>query len=285
MKAQTLSINMHVPCDAQCPFCIARLTYKTGVNNNVRLLRALPRAIKFATLHQIDTVLVTGIGEPTANQDDLTDILMALRDSPIPIVEMQTNGYNLWKDHSYLSVLRNKGLNTLAISACSMDPVKSAEIMKLGNGRGDYLYTDLISDAANMGFLVRLSLNMVCDDYWGDIDTWAKTLKSLGLHQLTLREIGEPSEMGKENERILDWIRTNKASAAQIAGLRTIIEKPDRLLRRLDYGASVYDYHGLSTSIVTCYTDNTNPDEIRSVILQPDGHCYHSWNFKGSSLW
>jgi hypothetical protein len=31
-------------------------------------------------------------------------------------------------------------------------------------------------------------------------------------------------------------------------------------------------------------TDTTEPDEIRNLILQPDGHIYHSWNYRGSIL-
>lgn len=284
MKAQTLNINMQVPCDAACPFCISRLTYKTGVTDNTRLIQALPRAIKFATLHQIDTALITGVGEPTSGIQDLCEIMSIIGQSPIPIIELQTNGYKLCKELQALKYLKNLGLNTISISVCSMDPATSSKIMfpKLND---KYDYTDLIKSASDLGLLVRLSLNMLEDDNWDSLPEWAINLKSIGLHQLTLRQIGSPSEMGSNHTGIMNWIGDKAACRNTIQIVKNTVENPERLLRNLTYGARVYDYKGLSTSVVTCMTDNANPDEIRSVILQPDGHCYHSWNFSGSSIW
>jgi len=283
MKAQTLNINMHVPCKMKCPFCMARLTYKTGINNNERLIAALPKVIKYATLHQTDTALITGIGEPTDKLNDLFVILHKLYNSPVPIIELQTHGLNLYNDYNLLRSLKQAGLNTISISVCSMDFLRSAEIMQSVDPK--YNYNSVIKEASDLGFLVRLSLNIIKNDDWDNFPEWAEKIKGIGLHQLTLRQIGSPDETSPHHQQILEWIKGEAASEQIINNLRAEIEQPGRLLRRLGYGAMVYDYKGISTSIVTCMTDNPNPDEIRSVILQPDGHCYHSWNFKGSAIW
>ena len=290
MKAQSMSVNLVGPCNAQCPFCISKVTWKTGIQHNDLLLQNAHKALKYAQYHNIDTVLITGSGEPTMPKTypDLRYLLIDVRNIGIPKVELQTNGVRLI-DEELLKDLANLGLNTVAISIASPDAKESANIMKI-----DFNYWELIEKLKKYGFLVRISLNMIKDNLKNvdiSLAEWAKELKKRGVHQLALRELGLPNIDNIQQDKqlvknICDWIQEHKLKERDVnfTLLYDEIEQPDRLLRRLPFGINIYDYHGLSTCITTCMTDTVNPDEIRSLILQPDGHVYHSWNFEGSIL-
>jgi len=120
MQATSLSVNMPGPCNADCPFCISKLTghcEEKAIDPS-----ALMKAFKYAAHHKVDTVLFTGKGEPTLNFPFLE---LAIREASeiFPIIELQTNGLVLWEDYTsgnfkLLDRLRHLGLTTLSISIC-----------------------------------------------------------------------------------------------------------------------------------------------------------------------
>ncbi len=63
------------------------------------------------------------------------------------------------------------------------------------------------------------------------------------------------------------------------------IRSAPRLLRRLPYGAAVYDLDGVAVSHFDyCVQDDHGPDDIRSQIFAEDGHLYMAWNSPASVL-
>ena len=285
MKAQSLSINLTGPCNAKCPFCISRLTWKTGVTDNTMLLKRLPQALRYAAHHNVDTVLITGSGEPT-HPTVVGDMRTALIEANkfIPNVELQTNGKFLLEDNGELKHLATiLGLNTLAISIADPDPMESSRIM----GLNDFNYLELVEKAASYGLLIRISLNLTKTGVTNfDPTKWAADLKTIGVHQLVFRELGKPNGDSVHHQVVQEWIDNNKLNrnSKLFRKLKCVVQSPGRHLRTLPYGAEIYDFQGLSTCLTTCMTDNINTAEIRSLILQPDGHVYHSWNFEGSIL-
>jgi len=289
MKATSLSVNLWAPCNAKCPFCISRLTWKTGEHSNDLLIRALPKAYGYAKWHGVDTVLFTSNGEPALAKEELETALDIAVSFGFPVIELQTNGYAFTDTSAiYTGDLAAAGLTTMAISVAHPDPVRSAEIMGLPSG---YNYLDIARQAAEKGLVVRVSLNLtedVVDLTHPDISVkpwviYARKLREAGVHQLTLRELGMPEATDK-GVRIAEWISKSAASDSQVGHLARMIERNGKPLRRLSYGNTVYEFEGLGVVVATCMTDNTNPDEIRSLILMPDGHLYHSWNHRGSIL-
>ena len=288
MKATSLSINIQGPCDAQCPYCIARETWKTGMRGTRLTMSALDKAYRYAKWHGVDTVLVTGSGEPTERFEAAIGAIRTAEEYGFPCIEMQTNGYNLWADTDKLARLVQKGLTTLSISISHPDPKISAEMVKLPS---DYNYMDLIRQANDLGLMVRVSLNLskgvfpsgkVRDGYMAWLPEFAKTIKAAGAHQLTLRELGMPTG-ADESHKTVQWWKANRTTDEQMDAVVTVVTWGRNQLRKLSYGNMVYQFEGLGTTISTCMTDTTNPDEIRSLILQPDGHLYHTWG-EGSIL-
>jgi len=289
MKATSLSVNLWAPCNAKCPFCISRLTWKTGEHSNDCLLASLPKAYRYAKWHRVDTVLITSNGEPTLAGDQRRDLFTAIvgaAETGFPVIEMQTNGYTLLEP-AFLNALVEAGLTTVSISVAHPDPVRSAEIMGLPS---DYDYLSVVQAAASKGLVVRVSLNLLADHCpKGQVNgqTWARdyaaSLREAGVHQLTIRELGLPDGVDPEH-RVPTWIHENKLSAQRTEMLADYIKRTGTALRRLSYGNTVYEFEGLDVTVSTCMTDNEDPDEIRSLILMPDGHVYHSWNHRGSIL-
>ena len=80
----------------------------------------LDKALKYAAYHNVDTVLITGKGEPTL-QEIVYRIIKDAQRKMFPIIELQTNGYKLWKErnHGILEQLAAYGLTTIAISVSS----------------------------------------------------------------------------------------------------------------------------------------------------------------------
>lgn len=289
MHATSLSVNLAGGCDARCPFCIASTTWKTGQRQNHRLESALPRALDYARYHGVDTVLVTGSGEPTLHRELVLRIASEARRVGIPAVELQTNGARLAEDPGYRGELAGHGVSTVALSVSSVDPARSAALMGLEH---DYLALAEALDA--MGFLVRISLNLVCADreaLIGEADgaglrAFADVLRARGVRQLTLRALGVPAqpEPGAESEEKIRWVKEHALSPSDLTTLEQVVREEGTPLRALSYGALVFDFRGLSMVLTTCMTDTTAAEEIRSLILQPDGHVYHSWNYRGSIL-
>ncbi len=294
MKAQSLSINLTGPCNATCPFCISRLTWKTGIKDNKTLLRCLPRALEYAKFHGVDTVLITGSGEPTSVSDDLFRVIDVTRKIGIPKIEVQTNGLDLVLNPQMVPTLILKGVTTIALSMAHPSINKNRRLM--WPGREDSPNIPLLAKVINdLDAICRVSLNLIegtlvtkAEDLPGTtaelLSSWAIDLKGWGVHELTLRELGMPSETTDDGVQIRDWIDQNAMPQADVDAIKREVEQTSRFLRRLPFGVDVYDYHGLSACVTTCLTDNINPEEIRSLILQPDGHVYHSWSFAGSIL-
>jgi len=283
MKATSLSINLAGGCNAKCPFCISSSTWKTGVHDNKKLEKALPKALAYARYHSVDTVLITGSGEPTLHKDLLFRIAKETRNLGIPAIEVQTNGALLEKDPGILSGFYFNGVTTVALSISSTDPGRSAELMGI-----DVNYLTLAKQIDEMGFLCRISLNLTRGDQFlthpESLREYAHILKGAGVRQLTFRQLGFPEvpEETKSSSEKIKWIEQN--GFGLFSDLSETVRSCGSFLRSLSYGAEVFDFEGLSVVPTTCMTEKTNGEEIRSFILQPDGHIYHSWNYRGSIL-
>ena len=284
MKATSLSVNVRSGCNATCPFCIASTTWKTGHEGNRHLRAGLGRALNYARYHKVDTVLITGSGEPTLKRDLIMRILDETNRVGVPITELQTNGLLLARDDTYLDELDELHLNTVALSVASVSAPRSAELMSV-----EMDYFALARQVSERGMLCRISLNLVDEDsdfLKANLADYVDELRACGVKQFTLRQLGIPEKFDETEKALakVEWVKDKAMGLSDVEVLRDEIRMKGHLLRTLSYGASVYDYRGLSTCIATCMTETTREDEIRSLILQPDGHLYDSWNYKGSCL-
>jgi hypothetical protein len=259
------------------------MTWKTEAQNNENLSLRLQEALSYAKFHGVDTVLFTGSGEPTLCWDLPA---MAVEASTMPIRELQTNGYKLSQQ------LRNDWIENfthISISAASTDPARSAEIMGLPR---DYNYLELAKTLSQLGFVVRIQLNL---NKIGNpptfaveafVDVFTRLLRKKGVHQLSLHQIQTPyGKPKKSSGEYVKWIEEHAWSAKQCHKIWRAVADLGVHLRTLSFGAKVYDVNSVSVAVTHCMDmEGRDESQIRSLILQPDGHLYHHWNYRGSIL-
>lgn len=300
MKAGVLAINLSLPCNAACPFCISRMTYKPGGNNDI-ILSKIKKAVQYAMFHDVDTAMITGIGEPLL-YDQLPRLIETLKSSGMPIVELQTNGTLLTPD--LCKELSGYELDVISVSAVSTDRLTNSWVMNCPA----YDIKEAMQAIKDADMISRLSMNisryMLAPEngewtHYFSLDTpgWPpresevrtgvseflnKDIVSLigGIHQLTFRELGAPVTNGKAAE----WVNENRLISKLIMFYLANDIAYDPPLRDLPYGAKVYDWNGIGVCFTTCLTNTPDTEHIRTLILQPDGHIYHSWDLKGSIL-
>ena len=291
MKAASLSVNLCGSCNAKCPFCISKMAWKTGMRNNYKLFNGFHKALKYATYHRVDTLLVTGSGEPTLYEDrglTVNDYAHEAERLNMPVRELQTNGFKIWieiqEDGIKAVAKKYKWFTHISISAASTNPKSSAHIMGLSE---DYSYRELAKHLSDLGFIVRIQLNL---NHLGNqyilLDRYTKRLAESGVHQLSLHQIQKPWEDIKPGgEKYAAWIDQYAWNDEQCQDIWDQVIKGGTHLRNLSFGAKVYDYNGLSVAVTHCMDMKANDDgSVRSLILQPDGHVYHHWNYRGSIL-
>ena len=284
MRAQSLQVNLLGPCNARCPFCIAKTTWKTGCKDNEALFKHLGRALRFARYHQVDSVMITSTGEPTLI-DGMYDVVAKAKHHGFPSIELQTNGMTLADRPEMMGGLETLGLTGIALSVASPDPQKNCDFIGVTHN-----YLELMEKASHIGFLCRVTLNLVAGEINAEeLPDWADLLVSKGVHQLTLRELAIPDfNVFKGSDAVSEWVLRKGMKSPAVRALQAEVSSKGTLVRRNSFGVDVYDYHGLSTAVAlrddTCMSRNTDPNEIRSMILFPDGHIRTSWDLPGSIL-
>lgn len=283
MKATSLSVNLWAGCQAKCPFCISRTTWKSGVHDNETLLDSLRPAINLMKWHSVDTMLITSNGEPLTVDEDVSRVLRSAQEAGVPIVELQTNGQ--LATPAMLEHFHDRGLRVLALSVADPDPARSAKVMGLPD---DYNYTDTIRMAKDAGLMARVSLNLLDMQFEGDMERsfrkYVRSLADMGVEQVTVRELGLPSTVkgGSMAEKVASWIKEHNHphSAYFLANLLKAVGEP---LRKLSYGNMVYAFEGCAVAVASCMSSSPNPEEIRSLILMPDGGVYYDWDHQPAS--
>lgn len=274
MRAQNLAISVPTTmagiCDKNCEYCVSRMTGYMKSNRKL-MHRNLPKVKELAHVGQVTSVLLTGKGEPTMNRTDLNWLMEEFNHLPL---ELQTNGLRLSKDLVYLVDLAYCGLNTLAVSIDSL---------KMFNE-----YETMFRKSKELGLINRVTLNItnkIPDDI--PFDNLAAICISSGVDQLMLRNVVIPSNVSTDTKEA-QWIEKNVDPLLYFRlqqELRDRCKKEGMLLRRLNFGSTVYDYHGVSVTYSDyCVQDDNDGEDIRSLIFMEDGHCYTSWNSKASIL-
>jgi hypothetical protein len=299
MKATSLSINLACPCPNKCPFCISHLTEHQGSHDrqNHRILESMPKAVDYCRYNGIDTVLITGRGEPMSVDHTVMRVIEALKRGGVPRVELQTSGVGL--TDGAIAAMAYKGLSTVSISAASRFDVLNQKIM--GHGVD---FRELASKVAGVGMIPRLSLNLTRDDWDVDGDqtnydigaeairprrqlmhiqkelpAFVRSLRSIGCRQLTLRLLGKPRDPKNSEaaQKASAWIDEHGAHDLH-RYLDRVISDDASPVYRLDYGPIVWSYEGMSVVLVDCMpTKMEETGEIRSVVLQPDGLIHVGW--------
>lgn len=271
MRANNLSICIpNNGCNKNCPYCISKMTDK--VNTDSDLFKHNMNKVKhFATMCGVTSISITGKGEPTMNMPKVFQVLRKFKDFP---TELQTNGLNIERNADF----RRKGIKKLIgahlnVLAISID--KFEDIAKFGRllcnetslvKRITICVTDAFKDICLTGILVE------CLIY--DID------------QVSFRQITTPTyrTSSQESDNAVAWIKCHTSLDVYGEYMRELLSGY-RIIRSLPYGATIYDYCGMSVvGFDYCIQDESNNDDIRSLIYKEDGHLYTTWDTKASMI-
>ena len=288
MKIQTFNIvTGTTACNANCPFCISKMTPKSGVSEKLQKTNWINfrKACEMAKTSGVNTVLFTGKGEPLLFPNQITEFLKEMKKFNFPIVELQTNALeferNTKKLNPYLKRWRNLGLNTFVLSIVHY---KDKENKKIYSPNADYVnLKNIMKYLHENGFSIRLNCIMIN----GFIDKIEEVLnmvdfcKKNEVEQLTLK----PVEMIKnQNTPQAKWTLKNLIPIKVQKKIQLFLEKKGNRLRTLDSGGVVYDFNGQNVCFTDCLAGKPFTKDLRQLIFFPDGHLRYYWQYQGAIL-
>ena len=271
MKANSLSINVpFVGCNKRCPYCVSNMTGKVQQSNGIDIenfYRKLKKAKTVANHAQVNSIILTGKGEPLLNQDAISKVCGMFSEFP---VEIQTNG-KLLENTNVVDLLYKYGVDAVAISIDSRK--------QLDKLRDAIKYIRLIGNMT-----IRLTVNLVNDimDNF-TAESFIDYVRKIGVHQVSFREITVPSYAVETEESIKtqEWIKNNvsdKKFLQFMKGYNKLIKRKGVFIQSLPFGVSIYMIDKVScTYFDYCIQDNNKGDDIRSLIYWEDGHMSCSW--------
>lgn len=297
MKIGTMSIVVGGnACNAKCPFCVSKMTPKNNISekrsevDTTRYMRNVHKACRLAEMSGVNTVLITGKGEPSLYLDDVKAVLMDIERYKFPFVEFQTNGILLAKwlkefkdagnENSYrvtpLEFMNLHGVSTISISMVHY--LNDANKTIYSNDYPDL--APVIKGLHEMGFSVRLSCIMLS----GYIDNWTTVCNLVdyaqvnNVEQLTIRPVFS------QDKDVFKFVSNRQVYDGNLQYIHDRLEEDGTLLMTLGHGAKVYDFHGQNVCLSNCLTMKPETDELRQIILFPDGHIRGSWQHPGFIL-
>lgn len=278
MKANSLSINIpYVGCNKICSYCVSSMTGKVQQSNDIDIenfYRKLKKAKTVANHAQVNSIILTGKGEPLLNQDAISKVCEMFSEFPI---EVQTNG-KLLRNKNVVDLLYKYGVDTVAISIDSKKQLDDSK-KQLDSLKDAIKYISLIGNIT-----IRLTVNLVNDimDNF-TAESFIEHIRKIGVHQVSFREITIPNHAidTKESIRTQKWIKNNVSDEKFLQfmnGYNNLIEKKGVFIQSLPFGASIYMIDEIScTYFDYCVQDSNNGEDIRSLIYWEDGHMSCSW--------
>lgn len=288
MKIQTFSIVVGgSACNARCPYCCSRMTGDCGVQLGTtefppHYWRRFDVACRLAMQCGATTAMLTGKGEPTLWPEHITQHLEKLQQR-FPLIELQTNGLELVRGRVDVPMLRGwalQGLTTIAISVVHYLAEENAKIYT--PGREYPSLPGLVETLHEEGFSVRLCCTMFEGGIYTNAGVGEMILfaKDLNVEQLTLMPVSQPYHTAsKAGDPTTEWVAQHELSSEQLRELRYFVACRAKRILTLPHGAEVYaDLSGQNVCLSNCLDrDETNTEDMRNLILFPDGHIRHQW--------
>ena len=288
MKIQTMSVVVGTTaCNASCGYCIAKTTPKVGMLPSLDEInwRNFGIAVKLAKESGVTTILLTGKGEPTLYPDYVGIYLYELKD--FPFKELQTNGIALESQITDEELQRwyDLGLTTICLSMAHYDSSKNAEIFQphLAGASGQMNLEAVIERMLKFKFMVRLTA-VGLEGYIGDSIELVKFIqfgKKVGAKQLTYRPMTAPDNTDNETTQ---WIAQHHLDTKTIEDMGHFVANMGKPVLELAHGAIVYDIAGQNFCWSNCLTTDKDMENMRSLIVYPDGTISYNWAYQGGIL-
>lgn len=284
MRIQTMSIVVgNKACNAQCPFCISKITPEQGKlvpDENVNW-RNFNIACELANRAGVTTVLLTGKGEPTLHPSLIYTYLNHLNQYGFPFIELQTNGIAL--DTKTMKEWYEMGMTTICLSIVNPASKLNKEIYQPSLDTGYMDVSETIKKIRDAGLMVRLSC-MLLKNHIDDVPRLERLIefcKDNYVKQLTVRPIDAPPKVDSERS---EWVHEHTLSSTMVEGMRCYLKFHGTPILELAHGGIVYDVGGQNVCWATCITTNQSTEDMRQIIFFPDGTISYDWKYKGAVL-
>lgn len=278
MNIQSLSVVVPTGnCVNKCKFCVSRQHREEYPVCEDELLNECrwKNGLRYAASVGCNSMVLTGISEPQQNMNFIKKFLSYNFDliNPIHNVSIQTTGAGMTKDK--IRDLAHNGVSTLALSlngACDAhhwEVSQMAEKMRVSVG-------DICENTKKYGMNLRISFNL--SDYFGcPPEVYFNIAEGLGADMVTFRKL-----YASGNSEEADWVREHSVSDEHLKAIRDYVLSNGTPICRLPYGHIKYGVHGISTVIDDDCMAKENIDEMKYLILRPNGHLYSRWDDKAS---
>lgn len=288
MNIQSFSIISGTSkCDADCPYCISKMTGFEGISNKPMIdLKNFKNACRLAEINKVTSVIITGKGEPLLFPKQVTRYLEQIKKFNFPLVELQTNGLSLGYQFNHLKPFLKKwqrlGLNIITISVVHYHPDKNAKIF---SNRKEYINLPaLVKRLHTLGFSVRFSCTLIKNFISNPLEVvkMANFARELQVEQLSLRPVISPRIT--KNRKIAAWVKENKLSEQEIGEIKDYLDEKGQRLVTYGHNSILYDLGGQNVCLTNALTLKPETDNIRQLIYFPDGHLRFDWQYKGAII-
>jgi len=290
MKIQTMSVVVgSKACNASCPYCISRTTGDTGLIDTPENInwRNFHIACRLADRSGVNTILLTGKGEPTLYPKLIEQYLNELSQYNFPFIELQTNGITIGNKKitdDDLKYWYNRGLTTISISMVHYKKYINKTVYQPILKDEDCMNLDeVVERINNFGFTVRLSCIMLdgCISSTNELSSLIDYCKTHKVKQLTIRPMTAPENTVN---KVTEWIKEHHLTAKQVEDIDKYLKAYGNQVLELPHGAIVYDVDGQNVCWTNCLTTNKTSEDIRQIIYFPDGSISYDWKYTGSVL-
>ena len=284
MAIQSLSIL--VPCNGHCwnncRFCVSQMHdehYSKDIITTNNIPQSYLNRMQWTRDAGCDSLIFTGVTEPQQNLPFIYKLLTLNRTLRTPFynISIQTTGTALTPGE--IERLAQAGINTIALSISSFSDQENWDIIQAPKKVRTMSIADIMGCAKDNGMNVRACLNLTSEfnavSPWIYFD-WAE---QYDVDQLTFRKIYSSGNNEKST-----WIREHLFDNDRFESIRQFIIEHGTIVRRLPFGALLYDVNGISTVIDEDCMAEHNIEEIRYAVLRANNHLYSSWNKKGSLI-
>ena len=297
MKIQSLSIVVPTKncCVNSCKFCVSRThtnpyedkispCAKEYIEGNDSAAESIEykdyyNRLQFARDNGCNVVVLTGTGEPVQNMkfiEFFSDVNSTLK-TPFKSIEVQTTGVLL--DFEKITKLRKFGVTTISFSISNIfDNDRNLELIGC-NEKLRFNVFEAIKLVKQLGFNLRLSLNLVNDYDKYTVEQVIEKCKELGADQVTFRKLYK-SDLNNEIDK---WIEHN-ASKNFYDNLVEHVKLNGKFLGVLPFGPSVYNIEEMSICIDSDCMSEEIKDTYKYLILRENAHIYFRWETKSSLI-
>jgi MoaA/NifB/PqqE/SkfB family radical SAM enzyme len=241
------------------------MTGKSNVDY-VNFFRNLKKARKIADNADISCVIITGKTEPLQpeNLEMFLEICKTFQDYPI---EVQTNGTTL-NQGAVLRTLNEAKVNTIAVSIDNWSQLREQ--------------VEILKRFSILGFNTRVTINLTENILSHSYYDYFMTCSYEGINQVSFRELTIPKNpiVSKGSEEAAEYIKSIDKEKVQkfLENVNSLVKKEGTFVRKLSFGASIYMLDDISITIFeNCIQENSNEDDIRSLVYYEDGHLSTSW--------